>query len=60
MTAGKGTKSMRIHNLYEDSKGELHFRDIEVEWAEERGVSKMSKRMLSPKHSKRPGENKSR
>jgi hypothetical protein len=36
---------MRIHNLYEDSNGESHFRDIEVEWAEERGVSKLSKRM---------------
>ena len=36
---------MRIHNLYEDSKGESHFRDIEVEWAEERGVSRLSKRM---------------
>jgi len=26
---------MRIHNLYTDAKGESHFRDIEVEWAEE-------------------------
>ena len=36
---------MRIHNLYEDAKGESHFRDIEVEWVEERGVSKLSKKM---------------
>ena len=36
---------MRIHNLYEDSNGVSHFRDIEVEWAEQRGVSKLSKRM---------------
>ncbi len=33
---------MRIHNLYEDEDGESHFRDIEVEWAEERGASKYS------------------
>ena len=26
---------MRIHNLYTDAKGESHFRDIEVEWAED-------------------------
>lgn len=36
---------MRIHNLYEDAKGESHFRDIEVEWAEQRGVSQLSKLM---------------
>lgn len=36
---------MRIHNLYEDAKGESHFRDIEVEWVEQRGVSQLSKRM---------------
>jgi quercetin dioxygenase-like cupin family protein len=36
---------MRIHNLYEDSNGVSHFRDIEVEWVEQRGVSKLSKRM---------------
>jgi hypothetical protein len=23
---------MRIHNLYEDSSGESHFRDLQVEW----------------------------
>jgi len=33
---------MRIHNLYEDENGESHFRDIEVEWAEERGASQFS------------------
>ncbi len=35
---------MRIHNLYVDAKGETHFRDIEVEWVEERRGSKLSKR----------------
>ena len=36
---------MRIHNLYTDANGESHFRDIEVEWAEERRGSKLSKRL---------------
>jgi hypothetical protein len=36
---------MRIHNLYTDAKGESHFRDIEVEWVEERRRSKLSKRL---------------
>ena len=36
---------MRIHNLYTDAKGESHFRDIDVEWAEERRGSKLSKRL---------------
>lgn len=36
---------MRIHNLYCDAKGESHFRDIEVEWVEERRGSKLSKRL---------------
>ena len=35
---------MRIHNLYTDANGESHFRDIEVEWVEERRGSKLSKR----------------
>ena len=35
---------MRIHNLYTDEKGESHFRDIEVEWAEERRGSRLSRR----------------
>ncbi len=38
-------KIMRIHNLYTDANGESHFRDIEVEWAEERRGSKLSKRL---------------
>lgn len=36
---------MRIHNLYTDAQGQSHFRDIEVEWAEERRGSKLSKRL---------------
>ena len=36
---------MRIHNLYTDEKGESHFRDIEIDWAEERRGSKLSKRL---------------
>jgi hypothetical protein len=36
---------MRIHNLYVDDKGETHFRDIEVEWVEEKEFSKLSRRL---------------
>jgi len=36
---------MRIHNLYTDASGQSHFRDIEVEWVEERRGSKLSKRL---------------
>ena len=36
---------MRIHNLYTDASGQSHFRDIEVEWVEERHGSKLSKRL---------------
>ena len=36
---------MRIHNLYTDEDGESHFRDIEIEWEEERNFSKYSKTM---------------
>jgi hypothetical protein len=36
---------MRLHNLYTDSDGQSHFRDIEVEWIEERRGSKLSKRL---------------
>ncbi len=36
---------MRIHNLYVDAQGESHFRDLQVEWAEERRGSKLSKRL---------------
>ncbi len=36
---------MRIHNLYADANGESHFRDIEVEWAEETAAGRLSKRL---------------
>jgi hypothetical protein len=36
---------MRVHNLYVDDKGETHFRDIEIEWAEEGPAGKLSKRL---------------
>jgi len=36
---------MRIHNLYTDASGQSHFRDIEVEWVEERRGSKLSTRL---------------
>ena len=36
---------MRIHNLYVDSAGETHFRDIEIDWVETRHFSKLSKRL---------------
>ena len=36
---------MRIHNLYVDAKGETHFRDIEIEWAEQTNAGKLSKRL---------------
>ena len=36
---------MRIHNLYADANGQSHFRDIEVEWAEEGRAGKLSKRL---------------
>ena len=38
---------MRIHNLYTDAGGQSHFRDIEVEWVEERRGSKLSIRLLA-------------
>ena len=37
--------AMRIHNLYTDANGQSHFRDIEIEWVEERRGSKLSKRL---------------
>jgi len=40
-----GRDAMRIHNLYTDANGESHFRDVEIEWAEERRGSKLSKRL---------------
>jgi len=33
---------MRIHNLYVDSDGETHFRDIDIDWANESNFSKYS------------------
>ena len=36
---------MRIHNLYTDKNGESHFRDIEIQWEDERNFSKYSKMM---------------
>jgi hypothetical protein len=36
---------MRIHNLYADENGESHFRDIEIEWAEQGRASRFSKRL---------------
>jgi hypothetical protein len=36
---------MKIHNLYTDTNGESHFRDIEVEWIETRRGSKLSKKL---------------
>jgi hypothetical protein len=33
---------MRIHNLFVDSDGETHFRDIEVEWVKEGPAGQMS------------------
>ena len=36
---------MRIHNLYADENGESHFRDIEIEWVEDRGYGQLSERM---------------
>ena len=38
-------KNVRIHNLYTDANGESHFSDIEIDWAEERRGSKLSKRL---------------
>ncbi len=36
---------MRIHHLFEDSNGISHFRDIEVDWVEERHFSQLSARL---------------
>jgi uncharacterized cupin superfamily protein len=36
---------MRIHHLYEDSNGISHFRDIQVDWVEERHFSQLSARL---------------
>ena len=36
---------MRIHHLYADQNGQSHFRDIEIEWVEERRGSALSRRL---------------
>ena len=36
---------MKINNIYVDDAGETHWRDIEVEWAEETSAGKLSKRL---------------
>ena len=36
---------MRIHNLYTDTSGQSHFRDIDVEWVEETRGGKLSARL---------------
>ncbi|HEV2363631.1 MAG TPA: hypothetical protein VGS12_05455 [Caulobacteraceae bacterium] len=36
---------MRIHNLYADASGVSHFRDIEVQWAEDHPGGKLARRL---------------
>ena len=36
---------MRVHNIYVDDAGETHWREIEVNWVEERRGSKLSARL---------------
>ncbi|MGI9409855.1 MAG: hypothetical protein ACR2OV_07265 [Hyphomicrobiaceae bacterium] len=36
---------MRIHNLYVDDDGETRWRDIDVDWVEERNFSKLSAKL---------------
>ncbi len=36
---------MHVSNLYADENGESHFRDIEIEWTEDRGYSQLSDKM---------------
>jgi len=36
---------VKIHNIYVDAAGETHWRDIEVQWVEERHASKFSARL---------------
>ncbi len=36
---------MRIHHLYADADGQSHFRDLEIEWAEERPSGRLSRRL---------------
>ncbi len=39
--------AMRVHNLYCDANGESHWRDIQIEWAEETEAGKMSARQAA-------------
>ena len=39
--------SLRIHNLYCGADGESHWRDIDVEWAEENEAGKLSARQAA-------------
>ena len=36
---------MRIHNLYADANGQSHFRDVEIDWAEETRAGKLTKKL---------------
>lgn len=36
---------IRIHNLYCDAQGESHWRDIQIDWAEENDAGKLSARL---------------
>ena len=36
---------MHMHNLYASHDGESHFRDIEIDWAGETAVGKLSERL---------------
>lgn len=38
---------MHVHNLYEDDKGESHWRDIEIDWAQEGPEGKTTARMTA-------------
>ena len=35
------TMPIRIHNLYCDAQGESHWRDIQIDWAEENDAGKL-------------------
>ena len=38
---------MRIPNLYSDENGESHWRDLEIEWVEERQSARLSQRLAA-------------
>jgi hypothetical protein len=38
---------LRVHNLYCDSNGESHWRDIQIEWVEENDAGKLSARQAA-------------